>query len=265
MSEVFSPPDGLIYLSLGEEALPLLKKGVIPVPQANHQKLPWYLFASTNDTAEAGVADEEYLSYLKGEYQRLPENLRGLFTEEAFITQAESKRLEIEKALTQQQQEQNQLAAGNMEDWLLQRFFSDAYSFLAWQQLGFQRVWLGIDAGQWPQVDVQPVNYQRVMPAQYPERLLCDAKENAGLAEQRLLLPTSKAGKKITIAQQNYGLIRLPPKALRCVLFGIEWQAAQRDAFAHYWRTDFRYQRIPLAQMHANARQLGWQYKLVDI
>lgn len=264
MFEVFSLPDGLIYLSLGEEALPLLKKGVIPVPQANHQKLPWYLLENTACSEEVIVTEEEYLNYLKDEYQRLPDNLRNLFTEEAFITQAESKRLEIEKALSRHNTEQRKAASEGVEEWFLQRFFSNAYSFLAWQQLGFQRIWLGIDTSQWEQV-IQPVNYQTVMPAQYPERLLCDAKENAKLAEMRLLLPSSVIDKKITIGQQNYGLVRLPPKALRCILFGFEWQGMQIQEFAQYWRTDIRYKRIPLAQMHANGRELGWQYKLIDI
>src|SRR5690606_39157831 len=130
MSDALNIPAGLVFLPLGEEALPLLKRGVVPLLQPVDSGLPWFVRAAEKAPAPARIDDAAYLAHLQREYQRLPDSLRGLLTQEVFIQQAEKKRADIEAALLAQQQAQAVQDTGNPEDWLLQRFFSDPFSLL---------------------------------------------------------------------------------------------------------------------------------------
>lgn len=261
----WSVPNNLIFLSLGKEALPLLKRGVIPLSLATQAGLVWYQAKSTKQKpTTARVSEQEYLTHLRQEYARLPENLKSLFTEEAFIEQAEPKRMAIEAALVEFRQQQSNIQQGQPEDWMLQRFYTNPYSTLSWQQLGFNRVWLGIDVAQWPQAAVEEVRYGTTLPASYPERLLTDSSEYSALVEHRLVMARAEVETLVTLADKPQGLLRLPPKALRCVLMGATTTKSFRQAFVSYWRQDFRYQRIPVALMQLHADQFGWHYHLLE-
>lgn len=266
----WSVPDNLVFLALGKEALPLLKRGVVPLSLATQAGLVWYQARSSKKKpATARVSELEYFTHLSQEYARLPDNLKSLFTEEAFIQQAEPKRADIEAALFALRQQQSNLQIGQPEDWLLQRFFTQPYSTLAWQQTGFNKLWLGIDTTQWSQVQtdttsVSAVRYVTTQPASYPERLLADSSENAALAEQRLVMPRTEVDSSIMLNDKQQGLLRLPPKALRCVLMGAATSKQFRQSFVSYWRQDFRYQRIPVALMQLQADQFAWQFHLLE-
>lgn len=261
----WSVPDNLIFLSLGKESLPLLKRGVIPLSLATQAGLVWYQAKSTKQKpTTARVSEQEYLAHLRQEYARLPESLQSLFTVEAFIEQAEPKRVAIEAALVEFRQQQTDTQHGQPEDWLLQRFYTNPYSTVSWQQTGFNKVWLGIDAAQWPQAEVEKVRYGTTLPANYPERLLVDSNESVALAEQRLVMPRTEVETIVELADKQQGLLRLPPKALRCVLMGATTTQAFRQSFISYWRQDFRYQRIPVALMQLQADQFGWHYHLLE-
>ncbi len=258
-------PSDLIFLSLGKEALPLLKRGVISLSLATQAGLVWYQAKSAKQNpTTTRVSEQEYLTHLRQEYARLPANLQVLFTEEAFIEQAEPKRMAIEEALVELRQQQSNVQQGQPQDWLLQRFYTNPYSTISWQQSGFNKVWLGIDAAQWPQAKVEKVRYGTTLPASYPERLLVDSNENSALAEQRLVIPRTEIETVVELADKQQGLLRLPPKALRCVLMGATTTQAFRQSFISYWRQDFRYQRIPVALMQLQADQFAWQYHLLE-
>lgn len=267
---VWSVPNNLVFLSLGKEALPLLKRGVIPLSLATQAGLVWYQTSSTKKKpTTTRVSEQEYLTHLHQEYARLPENLQSLFTAEAFIQQAEPKRAEIEAALFEFRQQQSTLQLGQPEDWLLQRFYTQPHSALAWQQTGFNKVWLGIDAALWPQVQTETttlreVRYVTTQPASYPERLFADSSENSALAEQRLIMPRAEIESLLTLNDKKQGLLRLPPIALRCVLMGASTTQQFRQSFISYWRQDFRYQRIPVALMQLQADQFAWQFHLLE-
>ncbi len=262
---VWSVPDNLMFLSLGREVLPLLKRGVIPLSLATQAGLVWYQAKSIKQkTTTVRVSEQEYLAHLRQEYVRLPSSLQSLFTEEAFIEQAEPKRMAIEAALVEFRKQQSNVQQGQPEDWLLQRFYTNPYSTVSWHQTGFNKVWLGIDAAQWPQAEVVKVRYGTTLPASYPERLLADSYENAGLAEQRLVIARTEIETMVELADKQQGLLRLPPKALRCVLMGATTTQSFRQAFVSYWRQDFRYQRIPVALMQLQAEQFTWQYHLLE-
>lgn len=261
----WSVPENLVFLSLGKEALPLLKRGVVPVTLATESGLVWYQAQSTRQKpSTARVTEEEYLAHLRQEYARLPKNLQSLFSEDAFIQQAEPKRMAIEAALVERQQQRQSIEQGQPQDWLLQRFYTDPYSALCWQQFGYNRLWVGIDPAQWPQAEVQPVRYSTILPATYPERLLVDSNENTAFGEQRLVMPRTAIKSWVELADKRQGLLRLPPRALRCVLMGATTTQSFRQAFISYWRQDFRYQRIPVALMQLQADQFAWHYHLVE-
>lgn len=262
MTDAFTPPDGLVYLPLQEEALPLLKRGVIPLRPASHCGLSWLAPAQQQADTPARVSEADYLQHLRQEYARLPGSLRGLLSEEAFIAQAGQKRLEIEAALLAQRQQQQVQHTGSADDWLLQRFYPNPYSGLTWElNGGFSAIWLGLDPQQWPEAQLQPVSYQPHLAAAYPQRLLNDSPEAAFLGEQRWLQAVAATEKLITVAGVQQGLVRLPPKALRCVLFGSQVRPAYARQFGQYWLQDFRYQRIPLVRMSWLPDQFSWVFR----
>ena len=265
MPEPLILPSGLVYLPLGEEVLPLLKRGVVPLYAPTDSGLPWFAAAAPSLVkGPARASDADYLAHLQQEYERLPDTLRGLLTLEVFIRQADRKRADIEAALLAQRQLQVQEAVGDPGDWLMQRFFPDAGSLLAWQQGGgLNRVWLGIDVSQWPQASLQAVSYQGRQPAAYPQRLLCDAPDMAALQEWRLVQAVAETERLIQVGGRQQGLLRLPPKALRCLLLGAELRPAFRTALQAFWRQDFRYQRTPLAGMVISPDEYGWHFQTV--
>ncbi len=261
MSEALNIPAGLVFLPLGEEALPLLKRGVVPLLCPADSGLPWFVRAAEKAQAPARIDDAVYLAHLQREYQRLPDSLRGLLTQEVFIQQAEKKRADIEAALLAQKQAQAVQDTGNPEDWLLQRLFTDPFSLLAWQQRGgLKTLWLGIDAGQWPEASVQAVEYRPSLPAAYPQRLWAESPALAPLQEQRLILPRTAVERLVAVAGRTQGLLRLPPVALRCVLLGADLRPAFVASFRQFWQQDFRYQRTPLAQMQFHSDRYGWDF-----
>ncbi|QQD23052.1 hypothetical protein GJQ55_00550 [Venatoribacter cucullus] len=261
MSEALNIPSGLVFLPLGEEALPLLKRGVVPLLCPADSGLPWFVRAAEKAQAPARIDDAAYLAHLQREYQRLPDSLRGLLTQEVFIQQAEKKRADIEAALLAQQQAQAVQDTGNPEDWLLQRFYTDPFSLLAWQQGGgLKTLWLGIDASQWPEAALQSVEYRPSLPAAYPQRLWAESPVLAPLQEQRLVLARADAGRLVEVAGRTQGLLRLPPVALRCVLLGAEMRPAFVASFRQFWQQDFRYQRMPLARMQLQSDRYGWDF-----
>lgn len=262
MSNTLSLPPELVYLPLGEEAIPLLKRGFIPLLPATASGLPW-LLPPPAQAAPLRIAAEDYLTHMHAEYERLPDNLRSLISRDDFLRQAESKRADIEAALVAQRKARAEEDIGKPEDWLLQRFFSDPYCPLAWQQTGgFHGIWLGVDPQQWPDAQFQPVSYQTSRALRLPDSLCCDPAGQAPLAEQRLICARESVDKSIQVGQQRQWLLRLPPKALRVVLLGAQIPRRFEQGLLQFWQQDFRYQRIPLAQMRFNSRDLSWEYQL---
>ncbi|MEN9464062.1 MAG: hypothetical protein RL217_243 [Pseudomonadota bacterium] len=260
MLKEWLPPAGLIYLSLHKEALPLLKKGVIPLRNGGNIDLPWLLGTGENAPEnQIFISDKDYQEHLQQEYRRLPANLQRLLTLEVFMRQAEVKRTDIEAALLAKRQDLTRKTAGCAEDWFVQRFFSNPYSVLAWQQRGFSSIWLGIDASQWPQALLHPVRYRDSLPLEWHERFTCDLPELSLLHEKRLLLARTQAVSQLEVAGELQALVRLPPKALRSVLLGAQVAPDYSARFWAYWRQDFRYQRIPVAQMRMNSAG-RWQF-----
>ncbi|UXD89153.1 hypothetical protein [Thalassolituus hydrocarboniclasticus] len=262
MSNAVRLPPELVYLPLGEEAIPLLKRGFIPLLPATASGLPW-LLPPPAQAAQVRISAEDYLSHMHAEYERLPENLRSLISRDDFLRQAESKRADIEAALVAQRKARAEEDIGKPEDWLLQRFFSDPYCPLAWSYgAGFSGIWLGIDPQYWPDTLFRPVSYQLQRAPRLPDSLCCDPPHQAILAEQRLICARESVDKSIQVGQQRQWLLRLPPKALRMVLLGAQIPRRFEQGLLQFWQQDFRYQRIPLAQMRFNNRDLNWEYQL---
>lgn len=260
MSNELVPVAGLVYLPLHKEALPLLKRGVIPLRSGENIDLPWLCGTGAYPPEKSlFVTEKDYTQHLQQEYQRLPDSLKALLTLEVFLRQAEAKRADIEAALLAKRQELAKKAVGCAKDWFVQRFFVDPYSVLAWQQRGFSSIWLGIDASQWPQAQLLAVRYRDSLPLEWSERFTCDVPELSSLHEQRLLLACTQAESQLKVAGETQALVRLPPKALRVVLLGAHVSPDYLARMWAYWRQDFRYQRIPMAQMRMN--QAGrWQF-----
>lgn len=261
LSSVFNLPAGLLYLPLGEECLPLLKRGVVPLAPAAASLVWWQVQAQRQHKAVARVDEQEYQAHLEREYQRLPANLQGLLTLAQFVEQAEKKRPEIEAALLTLKSEQAVQVQGKVDDWLMQRFYTDPYSALLWQHTGWQSIWLGIEPQHWPQAVIKPVQYCSTMPAQFPARLLADASANMPLAEQRMVLPVEQL-KQVAIGGLRQGLLRLPSSALRCVLLGATVRLEFERQFMAYWHQDLRYKRIPVARMMLQSEQFQWEFQL---
>ncbi len=261
MSHTVSLPSELVYLPLGEEAIPLLKRGFIPLLPATTSGLPW-LLPPLVQAAPLRISAEDYQAHMHAEYDRLPENLRSLISRDDFLRQAESKRADIEAALVAQRKARAEEDTGRPEDWLLQRFFSDPYCPLAWSHgAGFSGIWLGIDPQQWPDMLFRPVSYQLQRAPRLPDSLCCDPPNQAMLGEQRLICTLDSVDKSIQVGQQRQWLLRLPPKALRVVLLGAQIPRRFERGLLQFWQQDFRYQRIPLVQMQFNNRDLSWEYQ----
>lgn len=263
MSQLLSIPAGMVFVSLGEEVLPLLKRGYLPLYSVRDAGIIWHREESKVSSA-ARVSEQDYRAHLNAEYERLPPTLKGLLTLEAFMLQAEKKRVDIEAALLKQKQELQAKNIGSSADWLLQRFYTQAHSFFSWHQAGgLARIWLGINPAQWSEVQLQAVDYLQTMPASFPQRLLADKEELAALNEQRIVIAKKAVEKTITVNGKEQGLIKLPPKALRCVLFGADVRPAFKRGFLDYWQYDFRYQRIPVAAMTFIDERFEWQFELL--
>ncbi|MCD8522299.1 MAG: hypothetical protein LRY66_08930 [Saccharospirillaceae bacterium] len=262
MGKVVHLPSELVYLPLGEEAIPLLKRGFIPLLPAAASGLPW-LLPPPAQAALQRISAADYYAHMHAEYGRLPDNLRSLISQEDFLRQAEGKRADIEAALVAQRKARAEEDSGKPEDWLLQRFFSDPYCPLAWHHgAGFGGIWLGIDPEQWPDAIFHPVSYQIQRAPRLPDSLYCDPPNHSPLAEQRLICAVTTVDKSVQVGNQRQGLLRLPPKALRVLLLGALISRRFEQNLLQFWRQDFRYQRIPLAQMQFSNRELGWEYQL---
>ena len=260
MSQLLSLPPGLSYLPLSEEAIPLLKRGVLPLTAPEDSVLPGYLAPA--GAAHQQVSREDYLAHLQAEYGRLPATLKSLLTVEAFIQQAESKRADIEAALLRRQEAAAEQQCGSPAEWLWQSFYTDPGCALAWSHSGFRTLWLGIDARLWEGASLSPVQYEERWPLSWPERLLCDAPARAGLAQQRLLCARSAVEKSVLVGGRRQWLLRLPPKALRVVLIGAGMEEPFRRRLQAFLKQDFRYQRIPLAEMQLQPQGMSWQFQL---
>lgn len=254
---------GLVFVSLGEEVLPLLKRGYLPLYSVQDAGVVWHR-ENGKAPASTRIAEQDYHAHLKAEYDRLPPSLKGLLTLEAFVAQAEKKRVEIEAALLQQKQALQAKNIGSSDEWLMQRFYTQAYSFFSWHHAGgLARIWLGIDPAQWAGASLQAVEYVQTMPASFPQRLWADKEELFNLEEQRLVVAKKTVEKIITVNGKAQGLIKLPPKALRCVLFGADVRPVFARGFLEYWQHDFRYQRIPVAAMTFIDERFEWQFELL--
>lgn len=261
MEPISKKPKSVVFLALGEEALPLIKRGVIPLSAAHKTALIWFSGQRPAAKQAERISDNSYFQHLQREYQRLPENLQGLFSLEEFIRQAEPKRIEIEAALLARANEQRKVEQGQAQEWLLQRFWCNPYSALAWTQTGWDKLWLGFDLALWPDNSLQQVLYQTSLPAQFPERLLVENTELQSAQEQRLLLHRSQAAQWVTIAGQRQALLRYPHQAVHGVLFGSAVATSFIKKFAHYWRQDLRYKQKPLARMVLDPQQTRWSFE----
>ena len=257
MSQTVPVPSGLLFLPLSEEVIPLLKRAVIPLTAPEESLLPGY---KRLKTAAAAITEADYLAHLKAEYARLPASLKGLLDENSFIRQAAGKRTEIEKALLAKRQNEVSADSGAITDWLWQSFYSDAFSALAWGQAGFDTVWLGIDPAFCPAAEISPVQYQQHWPADYPARLRADSPAREGLAQQRLLLARTACGEPIRVGGRQQWLLRLPPSALRIVLYGAAVPPAFSARLTEFLRQDFRYQRIARGQMQPDGSGMNWAF-----
>lgn len=263
MNKIYSVPDTLVFLPLYEEALLLLKRGVIPFKNAQHAILPWFNSrASKVETSQSYVSEEQYQQHLVQEYQRLPSNLQGLFSQDDFIRQAEPKRAEIEAALLTHLQIQQASIQGDAADWWIQRFYTQPFSAASWERTGWTAVWLGIDVSAWPLLaaTLKPLSYQLNLPNSFPERLLFDHPDNVVLQEQRCFLAEHDVERWVTLNQQKVGLLKLPVKSIKCVLFGALVSEQYKNRFSTYWQQDLRYKSVPLAHMQLNSEQLSWQF-----
>ncbi len=244
------------YLPLTYNSLALLKKGVIPLFTLPAPALPWLTVSEQQDSVAIG--EEEYQQYLQLAYQRLPANVAGLLTFAQFVQQAAVKRAQIEDELRQRRM--TSMPPSMPQEWFIQRLFSDPYSVPAWQQsgLGFASIWLAIDEQAWPQVAPQPVQYGVAPSSSWPQRLYYDPERNRHLAERRVSVTRSQAHRIVRIQDQEWALLRLPPNAIRGVLFGSALSDVWQAQFVQFWRSDFRYQRVPLLSMLWENGELHW-------
>ena len=261
MANAFLIPKNLVFLALGKEALPLLKRGYIPLQQASCSSLIWF-HQNTRQVAaaQAVVSEQHYQQHLRQEYQRLPDNLRGLFSQDDFIQQAEAKKAEIITALLQKMAAPSSQHSGRAADWWIQRFYCNPFSVASWSAVGWDKVWLGFDLAHWPQLQAQPVNYQLSLPASFPERLYCEHPDEASKKEWRVVRSQTEIDKWIMLNQQKTGLLKIPIKSLACALLGAAVDARFADQFAHYWQQDLRYRSLPLATMQQSREDFSWQF-----
>lgn len=263
MNSTLSFPKTVVFVALGKESLPLVKRAMLPLIAATNSGIAWVdpsLQRAQISSNVKRISDADYLQHLQQEYQRLPENLQGLFSVDEFIRQAEPKRSDIEAALLAKRVNMQQVELGNANDWLLQRFWKNPYSTQAWSIAGWDKLWLGFDLSQWPDSPLQEVLYQQSLPAQLPERLLVDATDMQGLSEQRWLVQHNQVSQWVNIAGQRQGLVRFPSKAVHSVLFGAAMNPAFIQKFTHYWRQDLRYKQKPLIQMALHPHKTSWSF-----
>ena len=246
-SEPFAKP--WRYLAMAEEAITLLKQGVIAVPEISRWPLPW--FTSLSESNAGGVSEQAYQSYLQQAYDKLPAAVASLLTFEQFCHQANSKRAEIEAQLQQYSDQQQRQQQGSYQNWMLQRLYSQPDNMAAWQQHehGLASIWLAVEPNNWPQVELHPVQYQAQSSLAYPQRLLVDPPDNQCLGEYRLLLQRQQQEKCIQVQGIDNALIRLPPNAIRALLIGSAVSSSGQQELLDFWYGDFRYQRIPVFKM----------------
>lgn len=244
------------YLPLAMDMVPALKKGMVPLSALPWSVLPW--LTATEQRSHLEISEEDYQQYLLVAYQRLPANLAGLLSFEQFVQQAAHKRAQIEEELRQHRVAS--VPQSSPQDWFVQRVFSDPYSMPAWQQAAwaFASIWLAIDERAWPQAELQDVLYGVAPPSAYPQRIYYDPEGNQALSERRLVLNRSQVNRVIRVHDHDWALLRLPPNAIRGVLLGSEITPSARTAFVQFWRSDFRYQRIPLLSMVWKNAQIHW-------
>lgn len=237
------------YLPLDSEIIPCLKWGMLPLRRPDK---PWMQLPSQPASA---LSETDYLDHMQREYERLASNVRGLLTFEQFLQQAQSKRPQIEKALTQHKDrisaQQQQVAS----DWYYQHFYHDPESLAAWQQsdAGFQRIWLALDPDLLAH-EITPVQFRNDAPARYCERLSSaplssESPNNGGLQQSALVVPGSDLTKQIQVQGTQMNLLTLPPKAVKGALLGMHCLPEQKEKFVQFWKSDVRYQRKPLSQM----------------
>lgn len=258
---LFSPSKDWIFISLKEEALPLLKRGFIPFWPATSLEPVWHHpDACRAEQPLPFISEEQYQQHLLHEYQRLPNNLQGLFSQEDFIKQAEAKRGEIKAALLQKQQVQSQQREGRVEDWWVQRFYSSAYSPQSWQNRGWDTIWLGLNSTLLETLELKPVCYQMDLPASFPECLLVEHPDFSLQQEQRCVLAAPAIEKWVALDNQKVGLVKMPAKSLSCALLGAAVNPALAEQFIRYWKQDLRYKSLPVAQMQLHLQQHSWQF-----
>ena len=231
------------YLPLSSEILPLLKWGFLPLRRPDQ---PWML---PHKAAAAAVSEQDYLKHMQREYQRLGDNLRSLLTFEQFLQQAQSKRREIEQALQRYADDQAEQAMPDPERWRYQHFYRELYSSLAWQQgNGLANTWLALDPQAFSQ-PFQPVLYADDAPVRFQQRLCSAPRANSSLQQYSLVLPATAIEKQVTIEGQQLSLIKLPARAVKLAVMGAAVPLEFRKQFIQFWRSDMRYQRLPLGQM----------------
>ena len=237
-----------IYLALGAEAIPLLKRGFLPLQPLSVDYAPWLLQPAPQVRTQ--VSEKEYLAHMEREFGKLPDSLKGLLNFDQFLQQAQSKRREIEAAIRKTSDLQQQAKQPDPSVWLQQSFYSQPYQSLSWQHNhnGYGAIWLAIDRTQL-EAQILPVSYRDDQPARYSERLMSAPMDQAPLQQYRLLLQKDQLDKFIDLDGRQQGLLRLPPKALKAALLGAQVSAALKSEFCDFWRMDFRYQRSILAQM----------------
>lgn len=263
MAEIMQPNVLLpqwIYLALGAEAIPLLKRGFLPVKPLSAEYAPWLLQPAPQIRSQ--VSETDYLSHMEREFSKLPESLKGLLSFDQFLKQAQSKRVEIEAAIWQTHELQQQAKQPDPSAWLQQSFYSQPYQSLSWchSSGGYGAIWLAIDRAQLD-APILPVVYGDEPPARYAERLMSAPLDQAPLQQYRLLLQKDQLDKFVDLDGRRQGLLRLPPKALKAALFGTQVSAPLKSAFCDFWRMDFRYQRSILAQMVWRAGDYSFSFE----
>jgi len=263
MAEVLQPKvlqPQWVYLPLGGEVLPLLKRGFLPLLPLPQGQCPWLSPVAVQRACAVG--EDSYLTHMQREFNKLPESLRGLLTFDQFLQQAQSKRPQIEAALLKVVDQQQQAEQPDASAWLFQNFFSQPFQSLSWahDERGLSAIWLGIDRSLLS-VDVLPVIYRDDQPTRFRERLMSAPLDQAPLQQYRLLQQKEDVEKQIELDGRRYGLLRLPPKALKVALIGMATPPLLKDEFIAFWRQDFRYQRTLLGQMVWPDGQYTYQFE----
>lgn len=251
MAEVLKPNVLLpqwVYLALGADAIPLLKRGFLPLQPLSMEYAPWWLQPAP--IAQTSISEKEYLAHMEREFGKLPDSLKGLLDFEQFLQQAQPKRCDIEAAIRKTNDLRQQAKQPDASAWLQQSFYSLPYHSLSWQhhRSGYGAIWLAIDHTQLS-AQISPVRYRIDQPARYSERLMSAPMDQEPLQQYRLLLQKNQLDRFIDLNGCRHGLLRLPPKAVKAALLGAQVSQTLKSEFCDFWRMDFRYQRSILAQM----------------